>query len=94
MAGEYFTRTFVREDDSEVTVELEVVSWGAPARTYGPPENCSPAEPMEFDFIGARDAEGNPVALTEDEIEKAISQAEEDPPEPDWPEPEPAWEEW
>jgi hypothetical protein len=38
------------EIDREIEVEFWV-TWGAPAQTYGPPEDCYPAEPDEVDRV-------------------------------------------
>ena len=52
------TQSFFREytldrgsESYDITIEVEVYSWGCAAQTYGPPENCWPAEPMELGII-------------------------------------------
>lgn len=44
---------------SEAEVEVSyLVSWGRPAQTYGPPENCYPADPDEIDDVRLEKVEG------------------------------------
>ena len=44
-------------NDVEATVAY-TVSWGRPARTYGRPEDCYPAEPSEIDGITVTHIDG------------------------------------
>lgn len=41
--------TFMGED-FVADIDYRVLSWGCDAQTYGPPENCYPAEPPEFEI--------------------------------------------
>ena len=36
----------------EAAVDIKVLSYGCPAQTYGPPENCYPAEGPEWEVEG------------------------------------------
>lgn len=36
--------------DFVADVDYRVLSWGCDAQTYGPPENCYPAEPPEWEI--------------------------------------------
>lgn len=42
-------RTF-RGKDCVIEFDYKITSNGCPAQTYGPPENCYPAEPMEYEI--------------------------------------------
>ena len=52
----------------EAAVDITVTSYGCPAQTYGPAENCYPAEGPEWEAgatyvdAGERDKEGKPVS--------------------------------
>jgi len=88
MMGQKFTRPFTRDDqETECEVEIEVLSWGCAAQTYGPPEKCYPAEPMECEVVQAWIGEegGQPVILTAEEYDRAEAEFLADPPEPDYP---------
>jgi hypothetical protein len=37
-------------EDFIAVVDYRVTSWGCPAQLYGPPENCYPAEPPEWEI--------------------------------------------
>lgn len=41
------------DQEFEVEFSYRVTAKGRPARTYGPPEDCYPAEPMEWEIDGA-----------------------------------------
>ena len=85
--AETFFRTYTRDDDTEVTVEIAVNSWGCAAQTYGPAESCFDAEPMEVEITdawietGAEDAPK--VTLTDAERQRFEQAFCEDPPEAD-----------
>lgn len=57
------------EDEIELTIEYSVAAY-YPAQTYGPPEDCSPAEGGEVEEMEALDADGSPFELTQEEQEK------------------------
>lgn len=44
-------RTF-RGKDCVIEFDYKVTNGGCSAQTYGPPENCYPAEPMEYEITG------------------------------------------
>lgn len=64
--------TLTRDDeDIDVVLEYEVAKL-IPAQTYGPPENCSPAEGGEVtDLVAAHAETGALINLTDDEASKA-----------------------
>jgi hypothetical protein len=46
----YITRPFTLMGfDFLAEIEYRVTHWGCPAKTYGPPENCYPAEAPEWE---------------------------------------------
>jgi hypothetical protein len=46
----YITRPFTFFGfDFLAEIEYRVTHWGCPAKTYGPPENCYPAEAPEWE---------------------------------------------
>lgn len=60
-----------RDPDGDLlTVEFKVTSPGCAAQTYGPPENCYPAEPMEIEIHAVRNSSGADVlaALTTEQV--------------------------
>jgi hypothetical protein len=60
------THTIERGDD-EIDIEIEyTVSRFYPAKTYGPPEHCSPAEGGDVETIDAF-LDGAPLPLTDAE---------------------------
>jgi len=66
----------------EVSVELEFYYRpGSPGKIYGPPENCYPPEPAEFEVYECRVIDGPhagvEVELTEKETDDALCQWEE-----------------
>lgn len=73
MSQTYFY-SFERDDETEVTVEYGIASFGCAAKTYGLPENCYPAEPMEIETIKAwienSDGTSTDTVLTEAEDQK------------------------
>lgn len=86
-----FFRTAVRDDrETELLVEIAVNSWGCSAQTYGPAENCYPAEGMEVEIVGAwldadQDKAHAPlVDLTDAERLRIETEFCEDPPEDDY----------
>lgn len=86
-----FFRYGVRDDgETEFGCEVSVSSWGCPAQTYGPAENCYPAEGMEIEIIDAwlvadeNRADAPRITLTPTEIERAETEFHENPPEPDY----------
>lgn len=50
-------------------IEYTVTYWGCPAKTYGPPENCYPAEAPEYDI------ESIGIALDEPGIDSSWHEA-------------------
>jgi len=42
----------LRGKDCVIEFDYKVTSKGCSAQTYGPPENCYPAEPMEYEITG------------------------------------------
>ncbi len=88
--SESFFRFATRDDGTEIQVEIEVESWGSPAQTYGPPEDCDPGEGVEcfvknawlLDVSGDCGAES--VDLTSAERERIEIAFCEDPPEQDY----------
>ena len=57
------------DDEIELTIEYSVAPY-YPAQTYGPPENCHPAEGGEIEDMTVTDANGEPIELTDQEREK------------------------
>ena len=37
-------------EEQIITVHVEVTCWATPAKMYGPPEDCYPEEPMEWEY--------------------------------------------
>jgi hypothetical protein len=81
----------------EIEFEYSVGSWGCAAQTYGPPENCYPAEGMEIELgeawmaapawaIGKYLHDVIPFALTDAERWRIQEWLCENPPEADYPE--------
>lgn len=56
------------DEDIDIEVEYEVARY-YPAKTYGPPEHCSPAEGGEIEELAAY-LDGAEITLTADEQEK------------------------
>lgn len=88
-----FFRTAVLDDrETEIEVEIAVNNWGCPAQTYGPAENCFPAEAMEVEIIDAwlleeanrSDAPSILPSLTDAERERIELEFCENPPEMDY----------
>ena len=86
-----FFHNAVRDDrETEVVVEIAVRSWGCSAQTYGPAENCYPAEPMETEIVDcwlvADENKPDPprIQLTDAERERIELDFAENPPEPDY----------
>jgi hypothetical protein len=91
--AETFFRTAVLDDrETEIEVEIKVHSWGCAAQTYGPPENCYPAEGAEVEIIDAwlleeANLPNTPsilASLTDAERERIETEFCENPPEPDY----------
>ena len=62
-----------REDEEQtVVVHVEVTSWPRPAKFSGPPEDCYPAEPIEWDYTTTPDS----YELTDDEYRSVEEQIE------------------
>jgi hypothetical protein len=60
----------IERDGEEIEVEVDyTVSRFYPAQTWGPPEDCSPAEGGEVEELTAYH-DGKPIALTDAEIER------------------------
>jgi hypothetical protein len=53
MSSTYFQDAVRDDGETEIVVEIRVNSWGCDAQTYGPPESCYPAEPIECEVIKA-----------------------------------------
>lgn len=90
--SESFFRTGLRDDgETEVEFEVAVNSWGCAAQTYGPPENCYPAEGMEVEIIDAwlladaDKADAPRITLTDAEHQRLCDEFCENPPEQDYP---------
>lgn len=74
------------EDDEaaiEILVEYRVTSWGCSAQTYGPAENCYPAEGMEIEIVGAVGDFGL-IVLRDAEVAEVEDWVNQNPPEPDY----------
>lgn len=88
--SESFFRPALRDDGTEITVEIEVQSWGSPAQTSGPPEACDPGDPMECyvkeAWLTADEdkADAPKITLTDDECARIEQEFLEDPPEYDY----------
>lgn len=86
-----FFRNATRDDgETEVTVEIEVITWGSPAQTYGPPESCDPGEGMEVEIVDCWTMVNDDVSvrtmrveLTEAERDRIELEFLENPPEAD-----------
>lgn len=49
----YVIKTYDHDDESiDYRIHFEVTSPGCPAQTFGPPENCYPAEGPEWEITG------------------------------------------
>jgi len=88
--AESFFRAAVRDDrETEITVEIEVSSWGAPAHYGSLNYPGHPAEPPECDIVDAwlladeDKADAPRIELTEAERERILTDFMENPPEPD-----------
>ena len=75
------------ETDIDVIVLYQFCA-GRPAKLYGLPENCYPAEPDEVhvESVWLDDARNVEINLTDDEYEAIETWILENPPEPDYPE--------
>jgi hypothetical protein len=56
----YHEHIIERDDEpdgavTKILVRYRVTSWGCAAQTYGPPEDCYPAEPIEIEVVQALD---------------------------------------
>lgn len=85
----YF-RDHTRDDgETEIVVEISVSSWGCAAQTYGPAENCYPAEGLECEIVKAwlkadeDKADAPTITLTDAERERIEIDFAENPPEDD-----------
>lgn len=85
----YF-RDHVRDDgETEIVVEISVSNWGCAAQTYGPAENCYPAEGLECEILKAwlkadeDKADAPEITLTDAERERIEIDFAENPPEDD-----------
>lgn len=78
------------EDDREISIEYTQTPF-IPARTYGPPEDCHPAEGGEVEIIDIsvknEDGTWSDYAATDEEIDRWTEEIEELPIEPDGPDP-------
>lgn len=92
MAQTFFRTAVLDDRETEIEVELTVNSWGCQAQTYGAPENCFPAEPMEVEVTKAwlleeanlPNAPDILASLTDAERERIELEFCENPPEPDY----------
>ena len=92
MAETFFRTALLDDRETEIVVEIAVHSWGCAAQTYGPPENCYPAEPPEVEIIDAwlLEEANSPNApsilpsLTDAERERIELDFIENPPVPDY----------
>lgn len=61
------------EGERTLDVDFTIDSYGAPANTYGLPEDCDPGEPAEITLNAARDITGaNVLSLLSPEQYEAI----------------------
>jgi hypothetical protein len=92
MAQTFFHITVLDDRETEIECEIAVNSWGCSAQTYGSPENCFPAEPMEVEIVDAwlleeanlPDAPCILPSLTDAERLRIETEFCENPPEPDY----------
>jgi hypothetical protein len=75
------------ETDIDVIVLYQFCA-GRPAKLYGLPEHCYPAEPAEvhIESVWLDDARHVEINLTDDEYEEIADWILDNPPEPDYPE--------
>ena len=78
------TRKFYREDESCVVVKYRQSPY-IPARTYGRPEDCYPAEGGEVELHSVGRENGEPVFMTDAEEDAWITDIMENPDEDDGP---------
>ena len=69
------------EDDCDHGIEVTITR-GAPSRTYGPPENCSPAEPWDIEI--PETCEGCGRTLTDKDATRWLEEFNDDDSEPEW----------
>ena len=92
MAQTFFHNGTRDDGETEFCAEIAVHSWGCAAQTYGPAENCYPAEGMETEVVDAWLVadENKPnaprITLTQTEEDRLLLDFAENPPEPDYPE--------
>ena len=78
------TREFYRENEDCVIVTYKQSPF-IPARTYGRPEDCYPAEGGEVEVIEARQPNGEPAFMSDAEEDQWITDIMENPDEDDAP---------
>lgn len=62
------------EDEQVITVHVEVTCWATPAKVSGPPEDCYPEEPMEWDYTTIPTG----IELLDEEKEEVVMKIEKD----------------
>lgn len=69
---------WIERDGEDVELVVHVLSWqpGRPARLYGPPEDCYPAEPAEIEWaVSLLDGSSAEHLLTEYDTENIEAEA-------------------
>ena len=83
-------RTFATVDGAEETVDVEFdFTPGAPAKTYGPPEDCYPADPFDLEITAVFNEAMDEISdrITADEMDRLNERIYDDA-DRWWPEPE------
>lgn len=82
-----FVHDFTRDDGEAVVCAEYTFRAGAPAQSYGPAEDCYPAEADEIEVLKVTDAAGEAVVLTTAEDARLDIEISDNPPEDDGPDP-------